>query len=192
MDALRARRELVRALQLAYSGEWGAVRAYLGHRAALPMGPDRAAVRAILEDEIRHRRILLAMLGGLGSGPDRAAERRLTHVGNAIAAFCAVGGWFLPMVGAARLEADNVVEYEIAARLAWWARQPQLVGTLLHLAEVEWDHEATLRGLAASHRLWRWVPTWPTLGPRDAIRARFEAFRRAPTGVRRRWSALVR
>ena len=36
----RARRELLRGLQLAYSGEWGAIRAYLGHYASLPAGAD--------------------------------------------------------------------------------------------------------------------------------------------------------
>ena len=191
-DPGRARRELVRALQLAYSGELGAVRAYLGHRASLPPGPHREALFTILKDEIRHRRIVLAMLHELGSRPDRAAERKLTHVGNAIATFCRVGGWFFPMYGAARLEADNVVEYEIAARLAWVAGCPQYVESLLHLAEVEWDHEEVLRRRAASHPLWRWMPHWPLPGPREGIRARFAAFVRAPVPVKRRWSALVR
>src|SRR5207302_1936153 len=53
MEPRRARAELVRSLQLAYSGELGAVRAYLGHRAALPHGDDRESVRRVLEDEVR-------------------------------------------------------------------------------------------------------------------------------------------
>jgi hypothetical protein len=191
-DPGRARRELVRGLQLAYSGELGAVRAYLGHRASLPHGPHREAMLTILKDEVRHRRILLAMLRDLGSGPDRACERKLARVGNAIAAFCRLGGWFLPMYGAARLECDNIVEYEITARLAWMASRPQDIETLLHLAEVEWDHEEVLRTFAASHRLWRLMPKWPVPEPRASIRARFAAFVRAPSPVKRRWSALVR
>ena len=191
-DVGRARRELVRGLQLAYSGERGAVRAYLGHRASLPHGRHREALCTILKDEIRHRRVLLRMLKELGSAPDRVAERKLTHVGNAIALFCRVGGRFFPMYGAARLEADNIVEYEIAVRLAWVAGRPEFTESLLHLAEVEWDHEATLRAFAASHALWRWMPKWPVPAPRASIRERFDAFVRAPTEVRRRWSALVR
>ena len=113
-------------------------------------------------------------------------------MGNAIALFCRVGGWFFPMYGAARLEADNIVEYEIAARLAWVAGRREYVESLLHLAEVEWDHEHVLRTYAASHPLWRWVPHWPVPAPRESIHARFEAFVRAPTPVKRRWSALVR
>jgi hypothetical protein len=177
---------------LAYSGEWGAIRAYLGHRASLPFGEGRTAIRQILADEIRHRRTVLRMLGGLGGRPDRVAERKLTCVGGAIAAFCRVGGWFLPMYGAARLEADNIVEYEILARLAWWAGERHLIPELLHLAEVEWDHEARLRAFAASHRGWRWMPHWPLPARREEIRVRFDAFTRAPTEVRRRWSLLVR
>src|SRR5262245_55771129 len=119
MEAAHARSELVRGLRGAYSGEWGAIRAYLAHRASLPFGPDRDLIRRILVDEIRHRRAVLGMLRELGGAPDRRAEAKLHVVGGAIAAFCRVGGWFLPMMGAARLEADNIVEYEVLARLAW-------------------------------------------------------------------------
>jgi hypothetical protein len=192
MDRERARRELVRALQLAYSGEWGAIHAYLGHRASLPFGEDREAIRWILVDEIRHRRVVLTMLEGLGGRPDPRCERRMRRVGRAIAAFCSVGGWFFPMYGAARLEADNVVEYEVAARLALLAGEDGLVDALLHLAEVEWDHEADLRSRAVRHRLWRLVPTWTPPPPRPSIRARFAEFSGSPRPVRRRAGALVR
>ncbi len=192
MDAVRARRELVRALQSAASGELGAIRAYLGHRASLPPGPDRALIREILVDEIRHRRIVIEMLAGLHASPDPRNERKLSIVGGAISTFCRVGGWFLPMVGAARLECDNIVEYEIAARLAHHAGLPALIDPLLHLAEVEWDHEFRLRSAAMTHRLWQFVPSWPIPSPRESIRGRFAAFSRRPVPVRRRFSLLVR
>ena len=192
MHPERARRELLRGLQLAYSGEWGAIRAYLGHYASLPAGEDRALIRRVLVDEIRHRRLVLEILEGLGGRADPRSERKMDVVGGAIAAFCRVGGWFLPMAGAARLECDNVVEYEVLARLAWWARLEPLVEPMLHLAEVEWDHEAWLRGRASAHRLWRLVPSWPTPPPRASIRERFAEFVRAPTAVVRRRSLLVR
>ena len=192
MDAHEARGELIRGLALAYSGELGAVRAYLGHRASLPHGADRALIRSILVDEIRHRRVLLAMLSGLGGRPDPRCERKLWLVGGAIAAFCRVGGWFLPMAGAARLECDNIVEYEVLARLAWLAGLAALVEPLLRLAEVEWDHEMRLRGRASSHRLWRLVPRWPVPPPRASIRDRFQAFVLSPAPVRRRRGVLVR
>jgi rubrerythrin len=192
MDPARARGEFVRGLELAYSGELGAVWAYLGHRRSLPHGEDRRAVHRILVDEVRHRHVLLAILVEMGSGPDPRCERKLRRVGRAIAAFCRVGGWFLPMYGAARLEADNIVEYEILARLAWHAGRRDLVDVLLDLAEVEWDHERVLRLLAASHPLWRLAPRWPVPPPRASLRERFAAFAAHPTPVQLRRSFLVR
>ena len=177
---------------MAASGELGAIRAYLGHRRSLPYGADRDLLVRILKDEIRHRRLVIDMLGGLGGRLDPRAERKLMLVGGTIAAFCRVGGWFVPMVGAARLECDNIVEYEILARLAWWAGEHALIDPLLHLAEVEWDHEVWLRERAMTHPLWRCVPCWPRPRPRAALRADFEAFLRRPTAVSRRFSLLVR
>lgn len=192
MDASFARQDLRRGLALAASGELGAIRAYLGHRRSLPPGPDRALLLRILKDEIRHRRRVIEMLGGLGGRLDRRAETKLYVVGSTIAAFCRVGGWFLPMVGAARLECDNIIEYEILARLAWWAGEQAQIETLLHYAEVEWDHEVWLRERAMTHPLWRFVACWPVPAPRATIRERFEAFTRRPSAVRRRFSLLVR
>lgn len=183
----------MRGLQLAASGEWGAIRAYLGHKASLPPGPDRRMIREILVDEIRHRRLVFEMLAGLGGRPDPRSERKLNVVGGAIAAFCGVGGWFLPMVGAARLECDNIVEYELLARFARVAGLESLVEPLLHLAEVEWDHEARLRTCASGRVLWRFARIgWPVPAARASIRERFAEFVAHPTPVRRRRSLLVR
>ena len=176
----------------AAAGEFGATLAYLGHRASLPHGPDRALIRGILVDEIRHRRIVLGWLAELGGHPDVKSERKLHRVGSAISAFCRIGGWFLPMVGAARLECDNIIEYEILARLAYHAGLADLIEPMLHLAEVEWDHEFLLRTCAARHPLWRLVRGWPVPPPRASIRERFAEFRRQPVAVRRRFSLLVR
>ncbi len=192
MDRERVRRRLTGLLVLAYSGELGAIYAYLGHRASLPFGSDRDAIRQILVDEIRHRRIFLRILHDLGAAPDPRRERKARRVGLAIAAFCRVGGWFLPMYGAARLERNNVVEYEVAARLALQADRPRDVDTLLHLAEVELEHERTLRAFAASHPFWRVVPRWLEPPPPSRIRETFARFARNPRTVRVRRFAVVR
>jgi hypothetical protein len=149
-------------------------------------------LRRVLVDEIRHRRSILRMLATLGKRPDPFRERKMRAVGDAIARFCLVGGWFFPMYGAARLEADNVVEYEVAARLAWLAGRHDLIDELLHYAEVEWDHERSFRERAASHPLWRVVPKWPVPPPRESIRARFAEFRQDPQPPRLRTALVVR
>ena len=170
-----ALRELTLLLQLAYSGERGAALAYLGHARTL-RGAERAEVARIAREEAHHRRCLRRMLHGLGGAPSPRRERKLTRIGHAIAAFCRVGGWFFPMYGAGRLEAQNVREYELAARLAHQAGRADLVEPLLVMAEVEWDHERYFRAKAAAHPLWRVVPHWRAPPPREAVRSDFAAF----------------
>ena len=175
-----SRAELVHLLQLAYSGELGATLAYLGHRHALRHRSERHALTRIIRDEVHHRHLVLAMLEGLGAGPVARRERKLGWVGFFISVFCHLGGWFWPMFGAGMLEASNVEEYEHAARLALTAGLPELVPTLLELAEVEWDHERVFRAWASSHWLWKIVPQWKAPPPRETIQARFEAYASGP------------
>jgi len=175
-----ARIQLTFLLQLAYSGELAATRAYLGHRHSLRDRTERAELAKIIRDEIRHRHCLLDQLARLGARPVPMRERKMDRVGRSIAAFCQVGGWFFPMWGAGRLEAQNVREYEVAARLALVAELHDFVESFLEMAEVEWDHERYFRGKASSHRLWRVMPAWPALPPRESIRATFREFEASP------------
>ena len=174
-----ARRELILLLQVACSGELGAARAYLGHRAAV-RGAERGELSRILRDEVRHRRCLKKMLRDLGSAPDARRERKMNRVGRLISAFCRVGGWFAPMYGAGKLESQNIREYEHAARLALAAGCEARVEELLVMAEVEWDHERFFREKASSHALWRVSPGWTAPAPRESIRGSFAAFARLP------------
>jgi len=190
--ATDARRELIESLQLAYSGELGAIRAYLGHARTLRGRPERALVSRILKDEIRHRRRIGEMLAELGSAPEPRRERKMNRVGRTISCLCHLGGWFLPMYGAARLELDNIVEYEIAARLALLAGCEQYVDELLTLGEVEWDHELWLREQASTHWGWKVMPTWQPPPPRASIRERFEAFVKNPEPIVCKRSRLTR
>ncbi|MFN0063229.1 MAG: ferritin-like domain-containing protein [Myxococcaceae bacterium] len=163
-------------LQLAYSGELAATRAYLGHRHSVRRAAERREIGTIVRDEIEHRHCILGMLEALGSGPNPARERKMARVGRSISTFCQVGGWFFPMYGAARLEAQNIREYALAARLAVVARRHPFVDPLLQMAEVEWDHELYFREKAASHWLWTVMPKWPLPPPREDIRASFKVF----------------
>lgn len=184
MTPLEARAALGSTLVLAYSGELGAIRAYVGHRHALRDATQKLAVRRILEDEIRHRRRVGEMLEVLGLAPDPYREWKMTAVGRTISFVCHVSGWFVPMWGAGMLEAQNIVEYEHAARLARLAGLAEWVEDFLHLAEVEWDHELYFRTQAESHWLWRVFPSWPVPPPRERIRADYARFESSPEAPR--------
>ena len=179
MTPSAARCELVTLLQMAYSGERAAAYAYLGHRRSLSRpkrADDRAMLERVLIDEIRHRRAVRRLLHKLGATADPKRERKMRRIGLSIGAFCRVGGWYAPMYGAGRLERGNIVEYEVAARLAHLAGQTVMIDELLGLAEVEWDHERLFRERAASRRLWRISPKWPDTEPREHIRSAFQEF----------------
>ena len=173
------RGELVTLLQMAYSGERAAAYAYLGHRASLRRpkhADDRAMLTTVLVEEIQHRRAVRRMLRELGAEPDPRRERKMQLIGRTIGAACAVSGWFAAMYGAGRLESRNVVEYEIAARLAHRAGLEAMAEQLLELAEVEWDHELRFRQRAESHRLWKVVPHWKQPPAREQIRRTYTEF----------------
>jgi hypothetical protein len=171
-----AREQLSFLLQLAYSGELAATRAYLGHRDSLKDRKERVEVAKIVRDEVRHRHCILRMLKTLGVSPSPTRERKMELVGRSISLFCHVGGWFFPMYGAARLEAQNIKEYELGARLAHSAGLRHFVEPMLEMAEVEWDHELYFRTQAMSRWLWRVMPKWPLPPPRAEIRRSFGAF----------------
>jgi rubrerythrin len=173
-----ARARLVFLIQIAYSAELAAAIAYVGHRNSLRDEAERADLYRVMRQEIRHRRCLRRFLRDLGAAPSSAREAKMTAIGTSINLFCRVGGWFFPMYGAGMLEAQNIREYEVAARLAHIAGRNTFVEAFLEMAEVEWDHERYFRTQAASHALWRVVPRWPPPPPRDSIRPSFDAFTR--------------
>ena len=78
------------------------------------------------------------------------------------------------MYGAGFLESRNIVEYEVAARLAAQCQHLELVECLLEMAEVEWEHELYFRQRVLSHRLARLIPMWPAPPPKSTIRRPLE------------------
>ncbi len=176
--AAEARGRLVHFLQMAHGGELGAALAYDSHARSARNTVERDDILRIRDEEIDHRGRVGRMLAELGERPDPAIERTMARIGRAIAAFCRVGGWFLPMYGAGRLERRNIVEYEDAARAAALSGHGDFVNDLLDMAEVEWDHERFFRLKSASHPLWRWFPKWSPPPPREEIRKSFAAFER--------------
>lgn len=165
-----SRLALIGVLRGAYSGELAAAFAYDGHSRSVADPVEKADIRRIGEEELQHRERVGRMLSALGAAPDARLERVMGLVGRTISNLCLIGGWFIPMYGAGRLEAGNIEEYETAARLAVAAGLGELADPLLGMAEVEWDHEFYFRtkvGLSA----WRKVfPAWRVPGPREHIR----------------------
>jgi rubrerythrin len=166
-------RSLIALLQLAYSGERAAAFAYQGHAASVKEAEERAHIRKIEDEELRHRALVGGMLRDLGSGPRRWLEIRATMIGKTLSALCHVSGWFAPMYGAGKLERRNIVEYETAARHARDCGHDEIVECLLEMAEIEWEHEHYFRQKVLSHRWSRRVRVWPAPPPKEAIRRTF-------------------
>ena len=173
-SAAQSLQKLIAILQLAYSGELAAAYAYRGHWHSVRRIDERQTIRAIEQDEWRHRKLVGEMLEGLGAQPSKARERRAAVIGRTLGFLCHVMGWLAPMYGAGRLESRNIVEYETAARHARQGGRADLIDCLLEMAEVEWEHEHYFRCRVLSHALGRRLPIWPEPPPRETIRLRFQ------------------
>lgn len=164
---------LVHVLKNAYSGELAAAYAYEGHRDSLSDQVQKDEIELIRLQELHHRQRVGEFLHLLGAEPCPRRERKFLRIGKSISLLCHIGGWFLPMYGAGKLEASNISEYEAAARHALAAGHPELVDDLLQMAEVEWDHEGYFRRKIAGHWMCRLFPLWPAPPPKNSIRASF-------------------
>lgn len=165
------RAALVRILQMAYSGELAAARAYNGHWKSVRNPEERVHLKLIEQEELQHRDCVGGMLAEMGEGPDPDRETKMGRIGNLIGFICHVTGWLIPMYGAGKLESGNVREYEVAARHASRCGWDRFVPSLLHMAEVEWEHELYFRTKVLSHPLGRHLPLWPIPPPKETIRS---------------------
>jgi hypothetical protein len=170
VDPGSARDLLVVVLQHAHAGELAAGHAYRGHAASVSDPEEKARILKIEDEEWVHRRQVGEILAALGEAPDPARERKFLRIGRTIAVLCRIGGWYVPMYGAGRLESHNVKEYEDAADFAVASGHPEFVECLLEMAEVEWDHEAYFRAKVESHWLRHVISVWPAIPPREEIR----------------------
>jgi rubrerythrin len=168
------RARLIHVLRSACSGELAAVHAYRGHWKSLPAtAPERERVRVIEAEERHHRELVLGLLAELGSGPSRAREAVFWLIGNTISILCRIGGWFVPMYGAGKLESSNIKEYEDAARYAQAAGLTDMIDCLLTMAEVEWEHEKYFREQIVGHWMLRFFRPWITPPAKETIRAAY-------------------
>lgn len=173
MEAKTAKAALIRLLQRAFSGELAAAHAYFGHAKSVKDAGERREIERIRDEELEHRAEVGKMLAELGAAPDPTRERVFRLIGLTISFLCRIGGWFVPMYGAGRLERGNIVEYEHAAAFARDSGHLHFVEPLLAMAEKEWDHELYFRTKAAASFWWRLTPGWGPPPPRETIRANF-------------------
>ncbi len=173
-SASLARKKLVALLRHAYSGELGAINAYIGHRISVTSPTEKEDIRRIQQEEVEHRELVGKILAELGETPDTRLDWKMELIGRTIALLCQIGGWFIPMYGAGALERINIQEYEDAARLAWEAGLTNYLDDLLTMAECEWEHERYFREQCQTHFLSRVIPMWCPPPEKASIRKPFE------------------
>jgi rubrerythrin len=148
-----AKKNLIRILQNAYSGEVAAAYAYRGHWKSLKESPEKAHIKKIEEEEWRHRENVGRWLAELGAGPRKLREAVFWTIGRSLGLGCYVSGWFFPMYFAGRLESQNVLEYEEAAGYARELGMDKCVEELMEMSAVEAEHEVFFRKVVTGHRL---------------------------------------
>jgi hypothetical protein len=118
-----------------------------------------------------HRTHAADMLRELGSGPQRWREVLMGSIGRFFGLLCHVGGRFLPMYAAGRLEAMNVDQYVQAAAHARAAGHAAYGDRLDEMIAEEARHEAwfsdQVRGhwaLPVTSVVGRWAPAEPAPG----------------------------
>jgi rubrerythrin len=183
---------LIRQLRGAYSGELAAGYAYRGHWRSVRDAGEREHIARIESEEWHHREIVGGMLRALGARPSKLREAIFWGIGRAIGLSCHLGGWFIPMYGAGRLERGNIVEYEVAAEYAHACGHDEMIDDLLEMAEVEWEHERYFRERVAGHRLLRILMPWPAVAPKESIRAKWSATPASPEPASRARASAAR
>jgi demethoxyubiquinone hydroxylase (CLK1/Coq7/Cat5 family) len=147
------RRELVRILRAAYSGEMAAAFVYRAHWKSLANLSEKETVYRIEDEEWAHRREIKRMLDCLGSRPRKVREIVMWLTGRTIGLACYATGRFLPMYFAGMIERGNVREYEQAVSCAARLGLKSFEGELRRMAMMERSHELFFMNALAGHRL---------------------------------------
>jgi len=162
---------LIRVLRSAYSGELAAAHAYHGHAASVGAPAIREGLRKIEAEEWHHRELVGEILAELGAKPSPIREAIFWTIGRIIGALCHIGGRFIPMYGAGRLELWNIREYEMAAALAQEAELDKYIDCLLTMARVESEHEKFFREQVEGHWLLWLFPLWEPPPAKEPVTA---------------------
>ncbi|MCW5959956.1 MAG: demethoxyubiquinone hydroxylase family protein [Pyrinomonadaceae bacterium] len=148
-----ARQNLIRILQNAHAGELAAGFAYRGHWKSLRESDEKKQIKIIETEEWLHRDNVRKWLTELGAEPRRLREAVFWTIGQSLGVLCFVSGWFLPMYFAGRLESQNILEYEEAAKYANELNMKACEREMLEMSRVEAQHEEFFSRMVAAHRL---------------------------------------
>jgi len=157
-----ALRDLIVELQNAHAGERAAGHAYAGHWRSVSDPAERAHIQKIEKEEWHHRDLVRGLLEQLNAEPRPLREAVFLAIGKTIGVLCHIGGWFIPMYGAGRLESHNIIEYERAAEYASLSGHHEMIDCILGMADVEREHELFFREKVTGHSLLRIFPMWKT------------------------------
>jgi hypothetical protein len=135
---------------------------------------ERERIQVIEAEEWHHRELVGGLLAQLGAKPSRIREAIFYLIGKTIAGICRIGGRFIPMYGAGKLERSNIIEYEDAALYASRCGHEEMIECLLAMAETEWEHERYFREQVAGHPLLRLFKLWEPPPPKEAIREKMK------------------
>lgn len=153
MDTQEHRRQLVKLLRMAYSGELAAALAYAGHWRSLKEPDERVTVQKIEREELEHRATVGEMLEALNEKPQLWRECMMWTIGQSVSLACFVIGYFLPMYFAGKLEHANVMEYEGAAEHAKHLGLERFIPQLHEMSATEREHEVFFSSKAVEHPL---------------------------------------
>ncbi len=148
-----ARKNLIKILQSAYSGELAAAFAYRGHWKSVKNPDEKRSIKTIEEEEWEHRECVLGWLNEMNARPNKMREAIFWTIGRSLGILCFVSGWFFPMYFAGRLESQNTQEYDDAAKFAQELDMKSCAKDMLKMSEKELEHEEFFRRMVAHHRL---------------------------------------
>ncbi|MBL8193083.1 MAG: ferritin-like domain-containing protein [Blastocatellia bacterium] len=143
---------LVEILLNAYSGELAAALAYKGHWKSLKNSVEIAKIQQIENEEWKHRHNVGLMLIYFGEKPNKFKEVKCWFIGTVIGIGCHLIGWFLPMYFAGKLESNNTMEYENAAKYAHDLNLIDFENELILMSVVEKEHELFFLHTVSNHK----------------------------------------
>ncbi|MCB1025684.1 MAG: ferritin-like domain-containing protein [Acidobacteria bacterium] len=152
MENAETRKNFIKLMQAAYSGELAAALAYGGHWRALKVSEEVEAIKQIEIDEWKHRKRVGEILEELNAKPSHIREKIFWTIGTAIALICRVCGHFCAAYFAGILERGNVNEYNMAHNYAETLGLTHLLNDFREMEKTEAEHELILFRMVENHR----------------------------------------